>query len=94
MTAPAHAEWCPVNCPGGCDDCLEQLGCTCCVENGHTLVMESFRCVTCGQEERPEVQMTFADLVEMEPTPGDPSYTRWLEAGRPRVDTTPTDVRA
>lgn len=25
----AHADYCPVNCVGGCDDCLGQLGCTC-----------------------------------------------------------------
>ena len=34
----------------------------------------------------PSEQMVFGDVVDSEPIPGDPAYTEWLRAGRPKLE--------
>lgn len=41
-TKADHADYCPVNCQGGCDDCLGQLGCTCRPENAESCHQDEF----------------------------------------------------
>lgn len=52
------------------------------MDHEHTWVAESFACVECGYVD----QMTFEDVVDLEPIHGDPSYNAWLAAGRPKLD--------
>jgi hypothetical protein len=33
-----------------------------------------------------EAQLAFEDVVEMEHQPGDPEYTAWVAAGKPKLD--------
>lgn len=54
-----------------------------CAEHGHIAEIGSTACALCG-EYIPD-QMAFEDVVEMEPVPGDPEYTQWLAAGRPKL---------
>lgn len=56
-----------------------------CAEQGHLLEHGSYDCIACGEP----CQLTFADVVDSEPIEGDPEFTAWLKAGRPRIDPDP-----